>query len=70
MLPFIYILLSIVTSIIFCYIFDCSRSDILFVGLVGMFFPVVLPILIIGWISTFIYNKIENIRWEKRWDNR
>lgn len=62
----IYIILCIITSAIICYLGGFDTSDAILIGFIGAFSPIVLPVIILGVISSLIYNKIEELIYNKR----
>jgi hypothetical protein len=41
-------------------------SDAILIGFIGTFSPIVLPVIILGVVSSLIYNKIEELVYNKR----
>ena len=62
----IYIILCIITSVIVCHLGGFDTSDAIMIGFIGVFSPIVLPVIILGVISSLIYNKIEELVYNKR----
>lgn len=62
----IYIILCIITSVIVCHLGKFDMSDAILIGFIGVFSPIVLPVIILGVISSLIYNKIEELIYNKR----
>ena len=62
----IYIMLCIITSVIVCHLGGLDTSDAILIGFIGAFSPIVLPVIILGVISSLIYNKIEELVYNKR----
>ena len=62
----IYIMLCIITSVIICHLGRFDTSDVIFIGFIGAFSPIVLPVIILGVVSSSIYNKIEELAYNKK----
>jgi len=62
----IYIILCIITSVIVCHLGGFDTSDAILIGFIGTFSPIVLPVIILGVISSLIYNKIKKLVYNKR----
>ena len=62
----IYIILCIITSGIVCHLGGFNMSDAILIGFIGTFSPIVLPVIILGVVSSLIYNKIEELVYNKR----
>jgi len=62
----IYIILCIITSVIACHLGGFNTSDAILIGFIGVFSPIVLPVIILGVISSLIYNKIKKLVYNKR----
>ncbi len=62
----IYIMLCIITSVIVCHLGGFDTSDAILIGFIGVFSPIVLPVIILGVVSSLIYNKIEELVYNKR----
>jgi len=62
----IYIILCIITSVIACHLGGFDTSDAILIGFIGVFSPIVLPVIILGVISSLIYNKIKKLVYNKR----
>ena len=62
----IYIILCIITSVIICHLGGFDTSDAILIGFIGVFSPIVLPVIILGVISSLIYNKIKKLVYNKR----
>lgn len=61
----IYIVLCIITSVIVCHLGGFDTSDAIMIGFIGVFSPIVLPVIILGVISSLIYSKIEELTYNK-----
>lgn len=62
----IYIILCIITSVIVCHLGGFDTSDAILIGSIGVFSPIILPVIILGVVSSLIYNKIEELIYNKR----
>ncbi len=62
----IYIILCIITSATICYLGGFDTSDAILIGFIGAFSPIVLPAIILGAVSSLIYNKIKELVYNKR----
>ena len=62
----IYIMLCIITSVIVCHLGELDMSDAILIGFIGVFSPIVLPVIILGVVSSLIYNKIKKLVYNKR----
>jgi len=62
----IYIILCIITSVIVYHLGGFDTSDAILIGFIGVFSPIVLPVIILGVISSLIYNKIKKLVYNKR----
>ena len=62
----IYTMLCIITSVIVCHLGGFDTSDAILIGFIGTFSPIVLPVIILGVISSLIYNKIKKLVYNKR----
>ena len=62
----IYIMLCIITSVIICHLGGFDTSDAILIGFIGVFSPIVLPMIILGVVSSLIYNKIEEFAYNKK----
>ena len=62
----IYIILCIITSVIVCHLGGFDTSDAILIGFIGIFSPIVLPVIILGVVSSLIYNKIKELVYNKR----
>ncbi len=62
----IYIMLCIIASVIACHLGELDTSDAILIGFIGVFSPIVLPAIILGVISSLIYNKIKELVYNKR----
>ncbi len=56
----IYIILCIITSVIVCHLGGFDIRDAPLIGIISIFSPIVLPIILLGMLGVAIYNKIEN----------
>ena len=62
----IYTMLCIITSVIICHLGGFDTSDAILIGFIGVFSPIILPVIILGVVSSLIYNKIEELVYNKR----
>mgnify|MGYP000852639874 CR=1 FL=1 len=62
----IYTMLCIITSVIVCHLGGFDTSDAILIGFIGVFSPIVLPVIVLGIVSSLIYNKIEEFVYNKR----
>ena len=62
----IYTMLCIITSVIVCHLGGFDTSDAILIGFIGAFSPIVLPVIILGVVSSLIYNKIEELVYNKK----
>ena len=62
----IYTILCIITSVIVYHLGGFDTSDAILIGFIGAFSPVVLPMIILGVVSSLIYNKIEEFAYNKK----
>ena len=62
----IYTMLCIITSVIVCHLGGFDTSDAILIGFIGVFSPIVLPVIILGVVSSLIYNKIEELVYNKK----
>ena len=62
----IYTMLCIITSVIVCHLGGFDTSDAILIGFIGVFSPIVLPVIVLGIVSSLIYNKIEELVYNKR----
>ena len=62
----IYTMLCIITSVIVCHLGGFDTSDAILIGFIGVFSPIILPVIILGVVSSLIYNKIEELIYNKR----
>ena len=62
----IYTILCIITSVIVCHLGGFDTSDAILIGFIGVFSPIVLPVIVLGIVSSLIYNKIEEFVYNKR----
>lgn len=54
----VYVLLCIITSVIVCHLGSFDTSDAILIGFIGAFSPIALPIIVLGVLSSLIYNQI------------
>jgi hypothetical protein len=59
-------MLCIITSVIICHLGGFDTSDAILIGFIGVFSPIVLPMIILGVVSSLIYNKIEEFAYNKK----
>jgi hypothetical protein len=62
----IYTILCIITSVIVCHLGGFDMSDAILIGFIGTFSPIVLPVIILGVVSSLIYNKIKKLAYNKK----
>ena len=57
----LYLIMSVVMMVVFLNTFECQHWELIFIGVIGLFWWVVLPLAIMGWIGVISSRFLSNI---------